>query len=318
MSIRVGYLLPTREGVMEGRHAAVPIVDLAERAETFGLDSVWIGDSLTARPRHEPIAMLAAIAGRTKRIQMGSAVLLPLLRNPVLLAHQLATLDQLSEGRAIIGIGIGNDLPNIRAEFEAAGVPFEKRVGRLIEMFKLCKALWSGQPVTWPEPGEQGRWVLDKQELGPMPYTPGGPQIWTAGNVPASWQRCARYFDGYFPSGPSDPAVFADRFSRIEAHAKDEGRPDGAITGAAYLTVSIDEDAAQADAALNKYLEAYYYQPADRIRKWQGCYTGPKAGAVEWLRAWVAGGASHLCLRIIGDHDANIETAAEMRAELQT
>jgi alkanesulfonate monooxygenase SsuD/methylene tetrahydromethanopterin reductase-like flavin-dependent oxidoreductase (luciferase family) len=312
MTIRVGYLLPTREGVMAGRHEAMPVVDLAEQAEKAGLDSVWVGDSLTAKPRHEPIAMLSAIAGRTRRIQMGTAVLLPLLRNPVLLAQQLATLDQISEGRSIIGIGVGNDLPSNRAEFEAAGVPFEKRIGRLIEMFKLCKELWRGQPVSW-----EGRWKLKEQELGPMPHTPGGPPIWAAGSVPASLKRCARYFDGYFPAGPGDAAVYGERFGSVRAHAKEEGRPGDAVTGAAYVTMSIKEDQAEADAALNTYLETYYNQPADKIRRYQACYTGSRAGAVEWLQGFVDAGATHLCLRITGDHAVNLETAAEMRAALQ-
>jgi alkanesulfonate monooxygenase SsuD/methylene tetrahydromethanopterin reductase-like flavin-dependent oxidoreductase (luciferase family) len=312
MTIRVGYLLPTREGVMAGRHEAMPIVDLAEKVEKSGLDSVWVGDSLTAKPRHDPITMLAAIAGRTQRIQMGTAVLLPLLRNPVLLAQQLATLDQISEGRSIIGIGVGNDLPSNRAEFEAAGVPFEKRIGRLIEMFKLCKALWRDERVSW-----DGRWTLQDQELGPLPHTPGGPPIWAAGSVPASLKRCARYFDGYFPSGPNDAAVFGERFNTVRAHAKEEGRPDGAITGAAYLTLAIDEEQAAADTAMNTYLETYYNQPAEKIRRYQGCYTGSKAGAIEWLQGYVDAGATHLCLRIIGNHGANIEVAAEMRGALQ-
>ena len=74
-------------------------------------------------------------------LKLGTAVLLPVLRNPVLLAHQAATIDQISEGRLILGLGIGADVPAIRAEFEAAGVPFEKRVGRLMEGFRLCRAL---------------------------------------------------------------------------------------------------------------------------------------------------------------------------------
>jgi len=312
MTIRVGYLLPTREGVMEGRHEAAPVVDLAERAEQAGLDSVWLGDSLTAKPRHDPITMMAAIAGRTKRVQMGTAVLLPLLRNPVVLAQQLATLDQISEGRSIIGIGIGNDLPTIRAELEAAGVPFEKRVGRIIEMFKLCKELWRGEPVTW-----DGRWTLRDQTLAPIPHTPGGPPIWAAGSVPASLKRCARYFDGYFPSGPSDAAVFAERFSSVVTHAKAEGRPDQAITGAVYLTLAIDDNPAKADAALNAYLESYYNQPAEKLRRYQGCFTGTKDGAIAWLQGFVEAGATHFCVRIIGDHHANIDIAAEMRAALQ-
>lgn len=312
MTIRVGYLLPTREGVMEGRHEARPIVDLAEHAENVGLDSVWIGDSVTAKPRHDPIAMLAAIAGRTRRLQMGTAVLLPLLRNPVLLAQQLATLDQVSEGRSIIGIGIGNDTPAGRAEFEAVGVDMDKRVGRLIEMFKLMRELWKGEPVTWDD-----RWKLDGQTLGPIPHTPGGPPIWAAGSVPASLKRCARYFDGYFPSGPSDVSIFAERYGAVLDHARDEGRPEGAITGAAYLTLALDDDQSKADGVMNGYLEAYYNVPAEKIRRYQGCFTGSKAGAIEWLSGFVDGGATHLCLRIIGNHEANIETAAEMRAGLQ-
>lgn len=313
MSISVGYLLPTREGVMSGRHAAAPVVELAERAERAGLDSVWIGDSVTAKPRHDPISMLAAIAGRTRRLQVGTAVLLPLLRNPVVLAQQLATLDQLSEGRSIIGIGIGNSSPAGQAEFAAVGVPFEKRVGRLIEMFKLCRELWRGEPVTW-----DGRWTLDGQSVGPLPHTPGGPRIWAAGSVPASLKRCGRYFDGYFPSGPSDAAVFAARLKTVRDQARADGRDENGITGAAYLTLAIDDDQAVTDATLNAYLEEYYSQPAEKLRQYQGCYTGSKAAAIAWLQGFVEAGATHFCLRFVGDHRAGIEMAAEIRETLKS
>jgi alkanesulfonate monooxygenase SsuD/methylene tetrahydromethanopterin reductase-like flavin-dependent oxidoreductase (luciferase family) len=141
---RIGYLLPTREHIMEGRPSAAPLLDLAARAESFGYDSVWVGDSLMARPRHEPLTLLGGVAGRVKRVELGTAVLLPALRNPVLLAHQVATLDQVSEGRLILGVGFAADVPNIRAEFAAAGVPFEKRIGRMMEGLRLCRALWTG------------------------------------------------------------------------------------------------------------------------------------------------------------------------------
>jgi|TARA_B100000315_G_scaffold228942_1_gene238138 alkanesulfonate monooxygenase SsuD/methylene tetrahydromethanopterin reductase-like flavin-dependent oxidoreductase (luciferase family) len=311
MDLRIGYLLPTREGVMEDRHEAAPITDLAARAEACGLDSVWIGDSVLAKPRHDPLIMLAAIAGRTKTIGMGTAVLLPLLRNPVLLAQQLATLDQAAEGRFIVGIGIGNDLPAVRAEFEAVGVPFEKRVGRLIEAFQLCKALWSGEPVDW-----DGRWTLRDSVLGPKPHTSGGPPIWAAGDPPIALKRCARYFDGWFPSGPSDAAVWATRWAEVQGYAQEAGRDPGSLTGAAYLTLSINDDGAAADDRLNYYLEQYYLQPAEVIRRRQGCYTGPQAGAIDWLRGFVVGGATHLALRLIGNHERNIEIAAQIRSEL--
>src|SRR5262249_32225773 len=124
-------------------------------AGRLGLDAVGAGDSLRARPRHEPLTLLAAVAGRLGRVQIGTAVLLPALRNPVVLAHQVATLDQVAEGRLILGVGIAADVANIRQEFTAAGVPFEKRVGRLLEGLRLARLLWSGKPVDW-----DGRWKV--------------------------------------------------------------------------------------------------------------------------------------------------------------
>src|SRR5258708_27456286 len=116
MPPQIGYLLPTRERVMGGRSETAPLLDLAARAENLGFDSVWVGDSLLARPRHDPLTLLAAVAARTKKVALGTAVFLPALRNPVVLAHQLATLDQIAEGRLILGVGIATDVPNIRAQ----------------------------------------------------------------------------------------------------------------------------------------------------------------------------------------------------------
>jgi alkanesulfonate monooxygenase SsuD/methylene tetrahydromethanopterin reductase-like flavin-dependent oxidoreductase (luciferase family) len=312
MTVSVGYLLPTRENVMAGRHEATPIIDLAVHAETVGLDSVWIGDSVTAKPRHDPLILLAAIAGRTTTISMGTAVLLAALRNPVILAQQLATLDQAAEGRFIAGVGIAADTPSNREEFAAVGVPFEKRVGRLIEAMRLWKALWSGEAVDW-----DGRWTLHGATLGPKPYTPGGPAIWAAGDPPAALMRCGRYFDGWFPSGPADTAVWAERWAVVQQSARQAGRDPDSLTGAAYLTVSLDDDAAVADDRLSDYLEQYYRQPAANIRARQGNYAGPVAGIVDWLAGYVAGGATHLVLRIIGDHHRNMDVAARIQSDLR-
>src|SRR6202040_1556718 len=173
MPPQIKYLLPTRERLMEGRPETTPLLELAARAERLGFGSVWVGDSLLARPRHDPLTLLAAVAARTQRAELGTAVLLPALRNPVVLAQQIATLDQISQGRYILGVGIASDVPNIRAEFVAAGVPFEKRVGRMLEGLRLCRALWTGKPVDW-----DGRWPVRNGVLGPTPHRPGGPPIW--------------------------------------------------------------------------------------------------------------------------------------------
>ena len=197
MTVRIGYLLPTRESVMEGCHAAAPLLKLAEKAEDLGYDSVWVGDSLLARPRHEPLTLLAGVAGRTANIALGTAILLPALRNPVVMAHQISTLDQVSDGRTIIGVGIATDQENIRNEFMAAGVPFEKRVGRMLEGLRLCRALWSGDAVDW-----DGRWMVKQGVLGPMPVQKNGPPIWIGGGAEANIKRVGEEFDGWFPITP--------------------------------------------------------------------------------------------------------------------
>src|SRR5438034_2662182 len=98
---------------------------MAERAEAAGFDSVWIGDSLTARPRHEPLTLMSAVAARTRRVRLGTGVLPPALRNPVVLAHVVGTPDRVAEGRVILGVAIPAHTPAIRKESPAACVPWE-------------------------------------------------------------------------------------------------------------------------------------------------------------------------------------------------
>jgi alkanesulfonate monooxygenase SsuD/methylene tetrahydromethanopterin reductase-like flavin-dependent oxidoreductase (luciferase family) len=312
MTIKLGYLLPTREQIMDGRPETGPMLELATRAEAIGFDSIWVGDSLLARPRHEPLTLLAGVAGRVPRVQIGTAVLLPALRNPVLLAHQVATLDQVSEGRLILGVGIAADRPNIRAEFTAAGVPFEKRVGRMMEGLRLCKALWSGQPVDW-----DGRWRVEQGTLAPTPYRPEGPPLWIGGNLKASLDRAGRSFDGWFPIAPA-PDLFATQWADIKQAARDAGRDPDRMTGAMYLTVSIDENAQRADDRMNTFLEGYYGVPAAATRKRQASYTGPEAGLGQWLDSYAKAGATHLMIRFAGgDHTTQLAAVARVRASLK-
>jgi alkanesulfonate monooxygenase SsuD/methylene tetrahydromethanopterin reductase-like flavin-dependent oxidoreductase (luciferase family) len=307
MPPKLGYLLPTRERIMEGQPETGPLLDLAERAGSLGFDSVWAGDSLTARPRHDPLTLLAGVAGRVPGLTIGTAVLLPMLRNPVILAHQVATLDQLSEGRLILGVGFAADRPNIRAEFAAAGVPFEHRIGRMLEGLRLCKALWSGQPVDW-----DGRWQTAQAVVAPTPHRPGGPLLWIGGNLQGSLDRAGKFFDGWFPIAPSAPD-FAAGLAHVRNVARENGRDPGSVSGAMYLTVSLDQDAAKADDRLNSFLERYYGQPAPILRRRQACYAGPASGLAAWLDSYAEAGASHLVLRFAGDHERHLDVVANLR-----
>lgn len=310
MPPKIGYLLPTRERIMGNEPETGPLLALAERAEGLGFDSVWVGDSLTARPRHEPFTLLAAVAARTRRVQMGTAVLLPALRNPVILAHSVATLDRISEGRFILGVGVATDVPSIRAEFEAAGVPFEKRAGRMMEGLRLCRALWSGEPVHW-----DGRWKMEGATVGPTPHRPGGPPIWLGGRVPATIGRVGKYYDGWFPN-TYQPDQFAEKLAEIRDLAREAGRDADAIDAATYLTIATDDDTARAERRLDDYLASYYSERPEAMRKRQICYAGPASGAGEWLKSFADAGATHLVLRFAGDHERNMDAIAGLRRDL--
>lgn len=310
MALKIGYLLPTREQIMEGRPEAAPMLALSEKAEGLGYDSLWIGDSVLARPRHDPLTLMAAVSARTKNVNVGTAVLLPALRNPVILAHQIATVDQISEGRIILGMGIAADVPNIHAEFEACGVPWDKRVGRFLEGIRLCRAFWSGEPVDW-----DGRWHVEGGVLGPTPYRKGGPPIWGGGAVPNAMKRVARNFEGWFPTGPAAD-VYGERLREVRRMAVEEGRKAEDITAAAYLTLAIDENEAKANERIDTYLSNYYGARPDVLKKRQACFGGSAEGAIEWLQGYVNEGARHIVLRFAGDHDRNLEALAKLRDKI--
>lgn len=310
MTLKLGYLLPTRENVMRGQPSGRVLLDAARRAAGLGFDSVWAGDSLLARPRHDPLTLLAAVAGAVPDVQVGTAVLLPALRNPVVLAQQLATLDQVSEGRLIVGAGIAADTPGIRAEFAAADVPFEGRVGRLMEGFRLCRALWTGEPVDW-----DGRWQVEQGVLAPLPYSPGGPPIWLGAGVEAGIARAAKHFDGWFPTGP-DPETFAAHQRFFKATAAEAGRDAEALTTAVYLTVAVMDDARAAEAAIDAYLEDYYGAPARVLRKRQSCIGGPLDDVLAFVRRYVEAGAQHIVLRLVGDHDRQLTLLSQQRNDM--
>jgi probable F420-dependent oxidoreductase len=306
MAVEFGVLLPTRELVMSGRPDAAPMLAMAERAEAAGFDAAWIGDSLTARPRHEPLTLLAAVAARTRRMRLGPAVLLPALRSPVVLAHALATLDRIAEGRLILGLGIAADNPAIRKEFVHAGVPFERRIGRFLETIEICRAVWQRDHVSF----SGKHFTLEDVTVEPKPHRPGGPPIWLGGSGPPALREAAR-FDAWFPTGPN-VEFFAEQFPRIQAAARAAGRAPDAVTGAAYTTLALDANAAAADQRMNTYLESYYGVPAAVMRARQAGYAGAVEGCVEWLQRWIDAGARHLALRFAGgDQLAQVDEVAK-------
>src|SRR5919197_6293071 len=148
--MRLGVLIPTRGVVMQSarRPAVEECWAMAREADRAGLDAAWVGDSVVWKPRLEPLTTLAYLAAITSRVRLGTAVLLPALRQPVILAQLIANVDQISRGRLIVGLGVGWSLPSAEREWAACGMDHKRRVRRLEEHVEIWRELWRGEPVT--------------------------------------------------------------------------------------------------------------------------------------------------------------------------
>jgi alkanesulfonate monooxygenase SsuD/methylene tetrahydromethanopterin reductase-like flavin-dependent oxidoreductase (luciferase family) len=119
------------------------LLNLAERAEELGFDSVWVGDSLFSKPRWEPINILSAISQRTSKVKLGTACMVSGTRHPLYLALEWATLDALSNGRTILGTGMGNPEDGVRREYASVGLDFDKRARIFEEGLAVLRQLWT-------------------------------------------------------------------------------------------------------------------------------------------------------------------------------
>jgi alkanesulfonate monooxygenase SsuD/methylene tetrahydromethanopterin reductase-like flavin-dependent oxidoreductase (luciferase family) len=290
---QIGLLLPSRETAMTGDHDAAGLVGFARAAEEAGFDSVWIGDSPLARTRVDPLPLLAAVAATTSRVRLGTAAFTATLRHPLLSAHTAATVDQLSNGRLILGLGAGFPVPESQDEFAAVGVPFTERVGRLDETVAIWRRSWSGATDF------DGRyWHLDDLARTLPAASPAGPPLWLAGSdTPRVLERVARHYDGWLPFLP-DPNAYARAWATIREKAT------RTITPGLYATININPDAAAARTELDGYVRQYYRRPLDEMSTIQAYFGGSADEFVQWLGRYLDAGASHLVLRI-GSLDAH-------------
>jgi alkanesulfonate monooxygenase SsuD/methylene tetrahydromethanopterin reductase-like flavin-dependent oxidoreductase (luciferase family) len=314
VSVRIGVVAPTREELLFGSGDARSVVAFAEHAEAAGFDSVWVGESLLARPRFEPLTLLSAMAARTTTATLGTAVLLPALRHPLLLAHALATLDQLASGRLVVGVGAGASVPGTEAELAAVGVGMAARIGRLVEGTRLVRALWRGPLSRW----DSTRWPLDAVDLGIRPHRHGGPPLWLGGDAPATLERAGRWFDGWMPFVPK-PARYARGWAQVRQAAEAAGRDPDRLVPALYVNVTLDDDAAWARAEQAAHLGAYYGVDPELMTQLQASHAGSVESAADWASGFVAAGARHLVLRLTARRPADqLDAAAALAGALRS
>ena len=283
MNPEVGLLLPSREVLLWRDGDLRFLVEAGRLAEQAGYDSVWVGDSLLARPRGEPLLLLAAIAAATTRVRLGTAVLLPLLRHPIYLAHMLSTLDRISGGRLIVGVGPGAELPGTHAELAALGVASHRRVSALIDAVERCRRLWRDEEADI--------------HLSPAPLTPGGPPFWLGAQGPRMLREAGTRFDGWLPFSPT-AEDYATGLSAVRDAARKAGRDPDAITPAVYLTLAISTSAEESARDFDSYIRAYYGVPGEVMARQQASHHGTIDSAIEWIEGFIKAGARHVILRL--------------------
>jgi alkanesulfonate monooxygenase SsuD/methylene tetrahydromethanopterin reductase-like flavin-dependent oxidoreductase (luciferase family) len=309
-SLKFGILLPTREVIMSGRPDPSTILRLADRAEALGFHSVWVGDSITAKPRLEALTTLAAVAGRTQRIRLGTAVFLAALRNPILLAHTVASLDWVSAGRVDLGIGYSrpND-PVQEQEFEMLGLAASKRIKISEEMIQVMRRLWRENDVS--HNGSFSR--FEHVTLEPKPVQAGGVPIWLASNnVEPGLRRVGRMGDGWL-NNITDPAVYRECLEKVRAYAREAGREPGAVQPGLYFTCAAGGKEAIVEG--ENFLAQYYNRRYEAVAKAMLCVMGSWSEVIDRIEAYGDAGARVVVVRFATrDQMGHLEGFAEALA----
>ena len=236
--------------------SAAALVELARRTEAAGFDSIWVPDHLAffGSPVVDPFQALAAFAAGSSSLMLGTSVYLLPLRPPAQVAKAAASLDLLSEGRLVLGFGVGGEFAG---EFEASGVPVCERGPRMDEALLVLRQLWAGSGEAF-----SGRFssIPQGMRLNPLPRRSKGPPVWVGGRADAAIQRAAATGDGYL-GFLFDAAGFAQRMSRVRELAKGRGRDPRAIVAALVTFAYLGRNSACAIDLVTQKLEANYGIP---------------------------------------------------------
>ncbi len=276
------------------------IRDFLARAEALGFGSAWVVEQILGRmPSLEPVTLLTYAAAVTSRIRLGSAVMLTALRSPVHLAKALASLDHLSGGRLLVGVGLGAN----RAIYPAFGLAAERRVARFAEGLRVMKALWTEPRVTFA--GEF--FQLTGATMEPKPVQKPNPPLWFGAHHPAALRRAVELGEGFMGAGSVSTAQFADEVKQLRGLLEAAGRDPAAFGVGKRVYVAVDRDRERAGARLAEWFGAFYGRPelAAQVAVW-----GDADACREGLRRVVEAGARLLLLNPVFDELEHLEIFA--------
>jgi probable F420-dependent oxidoreductase len=222
-------------------------VNFAQQCEAMGCHSIWTIDRI-AYDNLEPLTFLAAAAGATKKIHLGTSVLLGNLRHPSHLAKTVATLDFISNGRVTLGLGFGSR----ESDYKAVEIPFEKRGSRAVEQVELIKRLWKEENVT-----HKGQFFnVENLSIGPRPIQKSIP-IWTGGSAEVALKRAGSWADGFI-CGSSAIPDFGETWEKVAGYARAAGRNPNEIAKAGLTFMAINDDHAKSVKTVEDYVMRYY------------------------------------------------------------
>ena len=300
--MHIGLTLPNR-GVLFGATTTDLMLDQSDAADRSGLfRSIWVGDSLLGKPRLEAVALLAAIAGRTRSVRIGPACMASfVLRDPVLLAYQWASLDQIAHGRTVLIACTGIiEQAGGKVEAQLYGVENRDRVRRLVEWIEILKLLWTQENVSYE--GEQYR--FSNITVEPRPAADPRPPIWIANNAKAdrdlirrTHKRVVDHADGWQTS-LSDLEDLRWRLDDIRAQASDAGRDPASIETNLYHNINIAPTREAALDEAKRFIDTYYTTDvaAERLASWTAA--GTPEDCVEHLHAIEQLGFDEVTVRI--------------------
>ncbi|HEX9419745.1 MAG TPA: LLM class flavin-dependent oxidoreductase [Methylomirabilota bacterium] len=304
---------PIRFGAFLMPHPPEEQFAIARRVDALGFDSIWTGDHVSFHhPLYESLTLLASYIGITSRVKLGVGVYLLALHHPTVAAKITSSLDALSGGRLIFGVGVGGENPK---EFEACGIPHTERGARVTEGIDVVRTLWRDSPASF-----KGRFTqFEGVSIDPKPVQRPAPPIWVGGRSDAALARAGRQGDGWI-SYVVQPERYKQSLAKIEAAASAAGRSlEGFAKG--HLTfITLGKDYESAERVWVDRLSRRYAQDFGPLAKKYGIIGTPDQCA-EQLQRYIGAGCSYFVLDAICDavdEAQQIETfAAEILPKFQ-
>jgi len=269
---------------------AKALVNYGTRVEELGYDSLWVWDHLLlgvepSFPIIEALTLLAAIAVRTRKIKLGTGVLVLPTRNPVVLAKQLSAIDLLSDGRLIVGVATGW----YKREFDAVGVPFEQRGKIMEDNLEILTRLFTQDKV-------EGEWTYHKIPAGvmyPKAIQKPRPPILIGGYVDRVLKRAAVRADGWLTYFYT-PESFAKAWGKIRNFAREAGKDPDAVLNAAQLPIMVGKSRAAVESAMMDWLGKEWDYAAWSESTKDSAILGTIEECVEQLRQHLAVGVQKI------------------------